>query len=368
MEQHVLDLVKTMNTQLNRVYVWCCDGEIVQWYKDAGAQVTTRNIGFDLDPFYIFRLATFLKKEKIEIIHAHELKAVINALIAAKIAGVPVMVSHTHTPISTWKVAKFKRRINTVIYSFIVNLLANTEIALTESRRNIKIEEGISEFKLKVIPNALDTTKLDIPFDYKLNYRNEIRKKYNIPSNAFLFGNISRLTEEKGHEILVRAFTTFLKYSIPDKEKIYLLIAGGGKLEEYIKTIVTHEGLEKRVFVTGVFDAADLAKFYSAFDVFVFPSLAEGFGIVLIEAMYAQLPIVCSDLEVFREVGGSAVFYFETGNQTDLAEKMLSLYQKKDLLEKLTNNARNRVEKLYTLEKFADSYSQLYTNLLETRK
>ncbi len=107
MEQHVLDLVKGMVSNGNKVVVACKKGEIANWYADAGATVYKREIRFDIDLFYISFLINILKKENIDIVHAHELKAVANSLIAGLFAGTKVKVTHTHTPISEWQVSGF---------------------------------------------------------------------------------------------------------------------------------------------------------------------------------------------------------------------------------------------------------------------
>jgi glycosyltransferase involved in cell wall biosynthesis len=365
MEQHTLDLVRGMKGLGNQVFVWCSEGPIVSWFKEAGAEVTTVVPNIEIDPIYIFKLAKFLKNQQIDVVHAHELKPGVNTLIAAFVARTPVRITHTHTPISTWQVNSIAKWINTLVDSIAINLLGTKEIALTESRKKIKMEERIKEEKLVVIPNALNTDKFDIALSQRVKFREEILGRFKIPSDAFVFGNVSRLTEEKGHKILVEAFKCFLEFQAVDKEKTYLILAGGGRLEDQIKEQIKSLGLENKVFITGMFQAEDLVKFYSSFNSFIFPSLTEGFGIVLIEAMYFEVPVICSNLEVLQEVGGSTVRYFETGNSSDLAEKMLNLYQKRDRLGDLTTSARQRVEELYTLEKFVNSYEKLYLNLSE---
>lgn len=367
MEQHTLDLVGEMVGRGHDVFVWCAEGEIKEWFINAGAKVFVKTIKFDLDPAYISSLCKFLKSEKIEVVHCHELKAVTNSLIAAFFARVPVRISHTHTPISLWPINPAVKSATLIGYSTIINLLATKEIALTQSRKKIKEKEGIGDKKLTVIPNALKTQRFDVTLDQKNNFRKEICGKYNIPEDAYIFGNVSRLTEEKGHEILIEAFRKFQEFSITDKEKTYLLIAGGGRLEEKVKGLVERMGLSGKVLISGIFEAYDIVKYYSSFDSFVFPTLAEGFGIVLIEAMYSELPVICSDLEVLQEVGGSTVLYFETGNSKDLAEKMLNLYQKQERLSELTGSAKKRVEELFSMHKFGDSYEKLYYENLNAR-
>src|SRR3989339_281181 len=85
-EQYILDLVKGLGSGDNKVFTWCAQGPIVRWYKDAGAAVSVKKINFDIDPFYIIDLVTFLKTNKIDVVHANELKVGINAMIATKLA------------------------------------------------------------------------------------------------------------------------------------------------------------------------------------------------------------------------------------------------------------------------------------------
>src|SRR3989304_4817190 len=84
--------------------------------------------------------STFLKETQIEVIHAHELKAAANALVAARNAHTPVKITHVHSPISEWKINPTKRKVDTLFYSFIVNRFSDAEIALTESKKKTKIK------------------------------------------------------------------------------------------------------------------------------------------------------------------------------------------------------------------------------------
>ncbi|MBD3366183.1 glycosyltransferase [candidate division WWE3 bacterium] len=366
MEQHVLDLVEGMVQEGHEVYVWCRSGAIVDWYGDAGALVTVADIKTDLDPFYIFKLARFLKQKKIDVLHAHELKAVGNSLIAGFLAGTSVRISHTHTPLSEWQVPNVQKRLNILFNSFVVNTFSTKEIALTESRKRVKIEEGIKEEKLATIPNALRFEDFSLTSAERLEYKDEIVSRYDIPKGSYIFGNVSRVSKEKGHEVLISGYARFCKLLEARREEnnSFLFIGGGGPLEQDLREKVSSIGLEDHVVITGRFSKEDHKKFYAAFDSFVFPSLAEGFGIVLIEAMAFCLPVICSDLEVLQEVGGSTVRYFETGSSEDLSEKLYDLYTRKDQYYDFGEKACARVEELYTMERFVKKYLDLYRELL----
>lgn len=365
MEWHVNDLVKGMIKEGNEVYVWCPDGEMAEVFKRLGAQVFVKQINKDIDRVYIKELVSFLKETGIEVIHAHELKAVCNALIAGNRAGVKAKISHSHTSISQWQIGKFKKKLDLFIYRRLVNKYSDAEIALTSSVKKIKIGEGIKEDKLVVIPNALDTAKYDITPNQRSQYEEEIKRRYQIPKTAFVFGTVGRLTEEKGHITLLKAFEKFLKSDFFHKRDFYLMIAGGGKLEEELRSKARELKINDKVVIIGFFDECEKVKYYSTFDAFLFPTLAEGFGIVLIEALYMGIPTICSDLEVLKEVGDEVVDYFEKGNSHSLAQKMTSLYEKIGGEGKIiSDKSKLRVEKEYSMQKFISNYLNLYQKFL----
>ena len=365
MEWHVYDLAKGMKEKGHKVYIWCPEGPIVDFYNKAGADITNKKIKFDIDPGYILSLKKFLEEKKIDVVHGHELKAVTNAVLAGFLAKTKVRIGHTHTPISEWKINRLKKWVNVSGYARLINWFSTVEIALTKSRKRVKMKEGIRGGKLAIIPNSLRTQEFDITPLQRVEYKEEIRKRYDIPKNAFIFGNVGRITEEKGHNILVKAFKKFLDSDLFHKGDFYLMLVGGGWLEEDIKKYAEENGIGDRVIITGRFEEEDKVKFYSTLDTFVHPSLAEGFGLVLTEAMYNILPIICSDIEVLTEVGGDTVVYFETGKAANLSEKMVSIYEKVAAEGSiLGERAKKRVEENFSMDKFIESYIKLYEELL----
>ena len=365
MERHVLDLITVMTQEGHTVYVWCPKGDISQKYIKAQALVFNNKIRLDIDLPYIFKLSRFIKEKNIDIIHAHELKAVVNSLLAGKICDVPV-ISHTHTPISEWKIPDLKKKIDSKIYSFFVNQFSVQEVALTQSRKDAKILEGLNPNKITIIPNAVDTSFWEIPEVAQKAYKSEICSKYGLSINSYVFGLISRISPEKGHLILLEAYRIFKEIlktkNISDESALFL--AGGGILEPKIKEKIKEWDL-KGVVITGKFPEEEKSKLYAVLDSFVFPSLAEGFGYVLVEAMANSLPVLCSDLEVLQEVGGSSVKYFETGNSRDLAWKMLDFYTRQDQYREFGKYGKQRVEELFSLDKFKQNYLDLYKKVLE---
>ena len=364
MEYHVGDLVLGMKKRGHDVFVWCPSGEMAEEYKKSGAIITEEVIKKDIDNNYISKLKKFINENEINIVHAHELKAVANALKACEGTKAKI-ITHTHTPISEWQINPLKRFLNTKFYSYVVNKYSDMEVALTESKKKVKMKEGIREDKLYVVPNGLDTSKLTMSSIQRSDYSREIKSRHNIPDGAFVFGNLGRITKEKGHEILVKAFKKFLDTHMFRKDMFYLLIVGGGDLEDYVKNLSKQLGIEKNVIITGRFADEDKIKYFSAFDIFLFPTLAEGFGLVLIESMFLGIPTICSDLEVLKEVAGEHAEFFKVSDSDSLADKMSDVYNTMDHGGNVkTNGAKEYVEKTFSLEKFVENYENLYKSVL----
>lgn len=139
--------------------------------------------------------------------------------------------------------------------------------------------------KFKIIPNAIDVRK----YAYNEENRSKIRKEFQI-ENRFVVGHIGRFIEAKNHDFLIDIFYELHK----EKAESVLLLVGDGELKDQIKEKVKMLGLEDCVIFTGVRN--DVAELLSAMDVFVFPSIYEGLGIVAIEAQTSGLPVIASDV------------------------------------------------------------------------
>ena len=161
---------------------------------------------------------------------------------------------------------------------------------------------------------------------------------------------------EKGTRVFVEAVPKVIE----NDTNVRFLIAGDGDLRSALEEQVKDLGIEDKITFLGLVPEDKKIEVYSSFDVFVFPSLAEGFGIVLIEAMALGLPCVASDLPVLKEVGGSAVKFFRVGDYEDMARKILILLEDENLRRYLGQKARKRVEEKYSMEKFVENYDRLY--------
>lgn len=217
-------------------------------------------------------------------------------------------------------------------------------------------EYHISSKKVEIIPNAVDTKKFNLKID---DY--EMRKKWNILSEPVLL-SVGRLDYHKGIEYLVKSFSKIVN-DIPDAK---LLIVGEGPLKNHILSLVHKLNLRKSVTLVGRVDEEDIPKVYAASNLVVLPSLMEGFGIVLLEAMASGKPCVAT------RVGGveDAVINGETGLLVPSADSyalyhaIYTLLTDGKLSKEFGTAGRKRVEEYFTWDKIARRTVDVYKEMI----
>ena len=150
--------------------------------------------------------------------------------------------------------------------------------------------------------------------------RADAREKLNIPADTFVFGNIHRLDKSKGHDYLIRAFAKVAA----EMPTAILVIIGGGDRKSLLEHIAMESGVADRVVLAGVIHNA--SHYTKAFDVFVSPSLHEGFGLGLLEGMAAAIPTLTSTGGASPEVVGQTGLKFPPGDADALARNMQHIY------------------------------------------
>jgi glycosyltransferase involved in cell wall biosynthesis len=165
----------------------------------------------------------------------------------------------------------------------------------------------IDEKKITVLYSGVDNT-FRPPAD-KLHLAN-VREKYDLGEEPYLF-SVSTIQPRKNYQMLIRAFR-----SVADEFPHKLVIAGGmGWLYEETLEEVKTQGLESRVLFLGFVDDEDLPALYSDATLFVFPSLYEGFGLPILEAMACGVPVVVSSSSCMPEVAGEAALILPPQDQ-----------------------------------------------------
>jgi glycosyltransferase involved in cell wall biosynthesis len=185
-----------------------------------------------------------------------------------------------------------------------------------------------------------------------------VRAKYNIGPEPFILG-LGTIQPRKNYQRLAQAFAN-LKFQI---SSLKLVIAGGkGWLYDSIFAEVKRLGLQDHVMFPGFVDDDDLPALYSAAALFAFPSIYEGFGLPVLEAMACGTPVVTSNTSSLVEVGGDAALLVDPANVDALADAMRRILQDADLRQQLVKRGFEQARR-FTWEKAALQLKEIYERI-----
>lgn len=260
--------------------------------------------GSDVSPRLVASVAAAVRKERPDLVHTHMVHADVYGSTAARLARVP-FISTRHND-DRYLLGPF-RHVDRIVMKG-----AAAIVAISDAVREFHIRAGLPAKKLVTIHYGLDALPTE---------PSEITpEQAGIPPGAPLILAVGRLIEQKDHANLVGAFER-VRRAIPDAR---LAILGWGRLEEQTRADVRARGLEDAVVLPG---RVEPASWLDRADVFAHSSRWEGFGIVLLEAMLARLPVVATSVSAVPEIvaDGSTGTLVPPGDQEAFAAALVAL-------------------------------------------
>ncbi|MFA5946339.1 MAG: glycosyltransferase family 1 protein [Patescibacteria group bacterium] len=171
--------------------------------------------------------------------------------------------------------------------------------------------------------------------------------KYHLERGKYFF-YLGRIEDKKNVRVIVEAFNLYKLYKMTD---VKLVLAGSmGYGGEEIKLLAEGSNASKDIVFLGYTQNADVPSLYAGALAFVFPSVAEGFGLPVLEAMSMGTPVLLSDITVFHEVAGSAALYASSSDARAFAEKMKELAESAELRLSLRDRGLAQAEKYTWVE------------------
>lgn len=291
---------------------------------------------------YLKKLKQIFKKKKYKIVHSHINALSVFPLYAAKCAGVPVRIAHSHSTSNKkeWKKTLMKNMLRPFSKVFATDYMCCSELAGRWLFGNKTYDEG----KVYLLNNAIDVEK----FAYNEDVRKAKRKELEIADDTFVIGHIGRFVAQKNHTFLIDIFNEVYK----EKENSVLLLVGQGPLENEIKEKVNRLGLSDSVKFLGQRD--DVSELYQVFDVFLLPSLYEGLPVVGVEAQaMGNLCFFSDEMTKETKVLNSAFFLSLSYSANKWAEMIVASVisyksdNKKNEMTKSGFNIKKEVNKLF---------------------
>jgi glycosyltransferase involved in cell wall biosynthesis len=222
-------------------------------------------------------------------------------------------------------------------------------IALSKYVKRAYTQFGFSPEKIKVIPNFADNNFLN-----KL----DVQKV----EHSFVILYVGRLSDEKGVDILLKAFS---KLSQKEKHAKLVLVGAGPATKRYMH-LVDHLNITEKTRFLGKLSNNDVWKVYATADVMVHPAIwPEPFGRTLLEAMSCNIPLIVSSAGAPPEIIENAGVVFESGNIDDLLEKIQTVMKNSHQLNQMKSSCSIVLGK-YALDKILYEILALYTDLVNT--
>ena len=209
--------------------------------------------------------------------------------------------------------------------------------------------------KISVIHNGLDHSV------FKIQKKNEIRafkKKYSLPDQFFLTVGIGK--RHKNIDFVIRSLSPLWKNKSLKKD---LVMAGtGGSLPDYVSDEIKKNGVGDFIKLTPFFDTEELPLLYASADALIMPSLLEGFGFPVIEAMACGTPVLSSDRTSLPEIAGDAAMYFNPENEESLADAVRMFLSRPPVRKKMTALGLKQAKK-FSWEKHVKELIEIYSRI-----
>ncbi|WP_342615835.1 glycosyltransferase family 1 protein [Peribacillus frigoritolerans] len=235
---------------------------------------------------YLKELNRIMSSHPYQAVHAHtDYQAGFPAL-AAKIAGIKIRICHSHS--NNWaKGNHFKERFTLKALQTIMEISANRFCGCSpEAAQFMFGKQRVKNGKVTILKNGINVNDFA---ETNINSRDSIIREFGLSKDVKIIGHVGRFSDSKNHLFILHFFKELLK---KDKSFMILLI-GDGPLKLEIEEKAAALGIKDRIRFLGI--RKDIPRLMKAFDVFLFPSIFEGFGIAALEAQGSGTPCIMSD-------------------------------------------------------------------------
>jgi len=295
-------------------------------------------------PFAILRLIRIIQRWQIDVLHVNDYWWAPLGVLAGCLTGRPCLI-HVRVEIEPRKISRYWLHKGSLI------------VPVSESIGNVIRRAGVSQKNIQVLLSGI--ARKDVKSFSPSTETLAILKKV---KGQPVIGAVAHLFPRKGLEYLVEAMEP-LKKAFPH---ILLVIVGTGdfQYERQLKTQVEHLDLRENVLFAGFQKHPEL--FISQFDVFVLPSVSEGFGIVLLEAMALGKPIVASNIGGISEIVQHSItgLLVKPADATELYQALLTLLNDPKKRAIMGDEGKKRIEEQFNLECMMEKLYGLYSEVL----
>jgi glycosyltransferase involved in cell wall biosynthesis len=349
---YLLTLATGMKKRGHHVYIASSGGDLIMKFTKQGIifvpiPIRTKKECSPKILFSILKLSKFIKNNAIDIVHSNSRTTqVLGYLLESRTKAAHIFTCHGF----------FKNRLSRRLFP----CWGKANIAISDQVREHLVKDlNADEKNIFVIYNGIDIEKFR---STENGQRQTGKMKFGLGEGPVI-GIIARLSDVKGHIYLVKAMESVLE-SFPTAQ---LVILGEGKTREELVKVVKILGIEKHVFFIDEID--DTGNALSAMDLFVMPSLREGLGLALMEAMASGLPVIGSDIGGIRSLIKHRLngLLVKPASASELSQAILELLHNPDTAKSLGERARAFINENFSQEQMVFKTEELYLKCQNTK-
>ncbi len=352
-EELLLTLMKLLDKDQYEAHLIClCQGPFAELAAQYGFKAVVIPMRHKFDLSTIKPIRQYLRENKIDLVHTHGVRANLVARTAAKREGLPVVTTF-HSVLRYDYDSIFKALLAKYLTTA-TNRHTDRFIAISRAIKKEILEMGVPDDRITVIHNGLDISKYAEPRDPQ-----ETKRELGLDPDKYTVAMIARLHPVKGHQYFLQAAREVLNKGI----NAQFLIIGEGIYRENISHWVKELGLDKEVIMPGYY--SPIENIYRVCDVLCVPSLMEGLGMVVLEAMYFEVPVVASNVGGIQEIIENRIngLLVEPRDFMGLADAVINVLADKDLADYFKVQGQETLKE-FSLEKMARQIEETYLSLL----
>jgi glycosyltransferase involved in cell wall biosynthesis len=365
-EKQVYDLAKALVKKGHEVEIFTCSDSFWKSYtKKENSKLKihyfkTIKIKFSAG-YYRIPLGMFfsLMTKKFDLLHAHEyfhFTTFLSSLVS-KLRKIPLIFTEHGYPeqVGTLKIAL--KTYDKFVLPFIISNCERIIVVSNFIKKELISKCRVSEDKVKVIYNGINLREYE-------KENKTFSEKYNLKEKKIVLA-MGRLIKEKGFQYLIKAIP-LVKKEIPEISNVIFVILGpevyyGKKLKKLAKNL----GVEKEVFFLGPLSEKMVKSAISSSNLIAIPSIYEPFGIVALEAMAFEKPIIASNTGGLKEfLNEKNSILIKPGDENELANGIIKILKDKELADKIGKKAREDVKK-FELRKIVNKVLEIYKKAIE---
>jgi glycosyltransferase involved in cell wall biosynthesis len=318
---------------------------------------------FLYDPILLLKLIGLFIRGRYDIVHTHETKPGILGRIAARIAGVPIIIHGLHGNALEVFDSKFIN-VTTILLERITSKFTDAHISVSGIVSKKYLKYGIGKrTKYFTVRSGMELNKF---FNAKENFNDQQKRhELGLTGECFIIGNVGRLEASKGHRFLFQSIKEILKFR--KSQPIKLLVIGEGRDKEKLIKYAKNLNIEKNVIFTGY--RKDVSELMTIMDLFVFTSLREGLPRVLVQAAAVGIPLIAFKVDGVSEIlkDNYNGFLVEPTNIKQLVERIIKYIDNKGLISMHGKNGQNIVRNRWSVEGMVRRTDQIYSYLVEKK-